>query len=162
MSTSIWRVPRNRRGPSICALSSAASEATSYRCERWDNRSRRSTTSRRPLAQPRPSAAPQNRTRRPVANSIFRHAVPAKSRQHPPRHEFPQHFDSCTAVAPPPPRGLWAASAHPADPKNEGLFAVDGRKKLAAAPPALRGGRAPSLTSLVDNCLLYTSDAADE
>ena len=51
--------------------------------------------------------------------------------------------------------GFGAAPAHPRDPKRDSLLAGAGKNNLPAAA-ALRGGRLPSLASLVSNGFFLT------
>ena len=63
---------------------------------------------RRPLAQRKPSAAP-NKEIKAVANPGFHPSLPPKPHQHHPGHDFAQKFHRCIPVT----WGLGAARAHP-------------------------------------------------
>ena len=96
---------------------------------------------RRPLAQSRPSAVPQNFTR-PSQTQFF---IPLTGTD-----QVTTSLRSSIAVPPSllPAWGFGAASSHPRRPKSDSLFGGAGRsnRPFTAAP---RGGRGLSLASLV-------------
>ena len=107
---------------------------------------------RRPLAQSRPSTAPQKKNKA-VANPVFHPSLPPKPHQHGPGEDFAEKFDRCIRVAAGR-VGLWGGVSPPKTPKSY-RFLSDAGKKSLPLPAALRGGRAPSLASWVANeCFL--------
>ena len=105
------------------------------------------------LRQPTPPAAPQNKRQgRAAKPPLFRRAAAPTTRVQPPHHHLSQNFESCS------PRG---ASGLPRPTCNI-LRTTAPSPVLAetkqAPPAAFRGGRVPSLTSLVAHgrSLTYT------
>ena len=107
---------------------------------------------RKPSARPRPSTTPQKKSR-PSQTQFF---IPLCLPNHTSTNRVTTSLRSSIAVSPSllPARGFGAAPAHPRDPKSDSLLAGAGKNNLPVAA-ALRGGRLPSLASLVANgCFL--------
>ena len=102
---------------------------------------------RRPLAQPRPSVAPQNKSR----PSQTHFSIPLCLPNYTSTNHVTSSLGSSIATSPSllPAWGFGAAPAHPRDPKS------DSRQKNLALTAALRRGSVPSLTSLIaSGCFL--------
>ena len=107
---------------------------------------------RRPLAQPRPSVAPQNKSR----PSQTHFSIPLCLPNYTSTNHVTSSLGSSIATSPSllPAWGFGAAPAHPRDPKSDSLLPGAGKSNLPVAA-ALRRARLPSLASLVANgCLL--------
>ena len=107
---------------------------------------------RRPLAQSRPPTAPQKKSR-PSQTQFF---IPPCLPNHTSTDQVMTLLRSSIAVSPSllAACGFGAAPTHPSDPKSNSLLSGTDKTSLPLAA-ALRGGRAPSLASLVANgCLL--------
>ena len=109
---------------------------------------------RRALAQSRPPTAPQEKSRRSRTQVFTRLCLP----NHTSINQVTTSLRSSIAVSPSllATWGFGAAPAHPRDPKSDILLAGAGKTSLPLAA-ALRGGRAPSLASLVANGCFLTS-----
>jgi hypothetical protein len=109
---------------------------------------------RRPLAQSRPPTAPQKKSRPSQTQFFISLCLP----NHTSTDQVTTSLRSLIAVS----RSLlaaWgfgAAPAYPRDPKSDGLLSGAGKTSLPLAA-VLRGGRAPSLASLVANGCFLTS-----
>ena len=105
---------------------------------------------RRIVVPARSPAAAQNH---PKANSnpVFRRAVPPRARERPPSYQIKSSVTSSTAALPSllPVWGVRAALALSSDPKGDRLRAGTVSQNQPVATTALRGGRVPSLASLV-------------
>ena len=131
------------------ALSSTTSAAIYVNLVRQGHRSGRSARPRRPVAQSRPPTAPKKKQgrRKPSFSSP---SLPPKPHQHQPGDDFAQKFDRRIPVAAAR-EGFWGGASNNL---LGDLLAGAGKTSLPLAA-ALRGGRAPSLASLVANrCFL--------
>ena len=131
------------------ALPSTATEARCINLEMQGHRSGRSARPRRPVAQSRPPTAPKKKQgrRKPSFSSP---SLPPKPHQHQPGDDFAQKFDRRIPVAAAR-EGFWGGASNNL---LGDLLAGAGKTSLPLAA-ALRGGRAPSLASLVANrCFL--------
>ena len=150
-STWTWHVPRNRSGPRkyLCGVVGCfRDEKPPLREVEPPEPPEQSRDLRRPLPQPRPPAAPNNKPR--PSQSQF--CIPLCFPNHTSTYQVTTSLRTSITASPPllPAWGFGAALAHPRYPKSDSLRAGAGKNNLPVAT-ALRGRRLPSLPSLVAN-----------